>query len=157
MSLIRQAYNDGPSDRRVAPFGYLRISPCQPVPAAFRRLPRPSSPVEAKASPRCPFAALVRYRTVALYSLVFYFCDLTTLASHEAFFPIDQRTLFRLPPCGKKQNGVQSPTISILHYYVASYLPGQVNSKKEMFQPHLPVRLPCYDLALIARFTLEGL
>ena len=26
-----------------------------------------------------------------------------------------------------------------------------------MFQPHLPVRLPCYDLALIARFTLEGL
>ena len=51
--------NDGPSDRRVAPFGYRRISPCQPVPAAFRRLPRPSSPVEAKASPRCPFAALL--------------------------------------------------------------------------------------------------
>ena len=50
--------NDGTSCRRVAPFGYQRISPCQPVPAAFRRLPRPSSPVEAKASPRCPFAAL---------------------------------------------------------------------------------------------------
>ena len=26
-----------------------------------------------------------------------------------------------------------------------------------MFQPHLPVRLPCYDLALVTRFTLEGL
>ena len=51
--------NDGASHHRVAPFGYLRISPCQPVPAAFRRLPRPSSPVEAKASPRCPFAALI--------------------------------------------------------------------------------------------------
>ncbi len=27
-------------------------------------------------------------------------------------------------------------------------------SKKEVFQPHLPVRLPCYDLAPVARFTL---
>ena len=28
------------------------------------------------------------------------------------------------------------------------------NSKKEVFQPHLPVRLPCYDLALVTSFTL---
>src|SRR5574344_494849 len=28
-------------------------------------------------------------------------------------------------------------------------------SKKEMFQPHLPVRLPCYDLAPITRFALD--
>ena len=27
-------------------------------------------------------------------------------------------------------------------------------SRKEMFQPHLPVRLPCYDLAPVTRFTL---
>ena len=27
-------------------------------------------------------------------------------------------------------------------------------SKKEIFQPHLPVRLPCYDLALVICFTL---
>ena len=25
-----------------------------------------------------------------------------------------------------------------------------------MFQPHLPVRLPCYDLALVTSFTLSG-
>jgi hypothetical protein len=30
-------------------------------------------------------------------------------------------------------------------------------SKKEVFQPHLPVRLPCYDLALVAEFTLARL
>ena len=30
-------------------------------------------------------------------------------------------------------------------------------SKKEVFQPHLPVRLPCYDLAPVARFTLARL
>ena len=28
------------------------------------------------------------------------------------------------------------------------------NSKKEVFQPHLPVRLPCYDLAPITSFAL---
>ena len=27
-------------------------------------------------------------------------------------------------------------------------------SIKEVFQPHLPVRLPCYDLALVTDFTL---
>ena len=29
-------------------------------------------------------------------------------------------------------------------------------SKKEVFQPHLPVRLPCYDLAPVIDFTLGG-
>ena len=29
-------------------------------------------------------------------------------------------------------------------------------SLKEVFQPHLPVRLPCYDLALVTSFTLGG-
>ena len=27
-------------------------------------------------------------------------------------------------------------------------------SKKEVFQPHLPIRLPCYDLAPVTSFTL---
>ena len=27
-------------------------------------------------------------------------------------------------------------------------------SRKEVFQPHLPVRLPCYDLTLVTNFTL---
>ena len=29
-------------------------------------------------------------------------------------------------------------------------------SRKEVFQPHLPVRLPCYDLAPVAGFTLNS-
>ena len=28
-------------------------------------------------------------------------------------------------------------------------------SRKEVFQPHLPVRLPCYDLAPVTDFTLK--
>ena len=31
--------------------------------------------------------------------------------------------------------------------------PGRL-SRKEVFQPHLPVRLPCYDLAPVTTFTL---
>ena len=28
--------------------------------------------------------------------------------------------------------------------------------EKEVFQPHLPVRLPCYDLAPVTGFTLDS-
>ena len=33
---------------------------------------------------------------------------------------------------------------------------GKLCSKKEVFQPHLPIRLPCYDLAPVTSFTLGG-
>jgi hypothetical protein len=40
-----------PHDRsRVSPFGNLRINVCLPLPEAYRSLPRPSSPTDAKAS-----------------------------------------------------------------------------------------------------------
>jgi hypothetical protein len=39
--------DDWSSTRRVAPFGHLRINSCVPIPAAFRSLPRPSSPLKA--------------------------------------------------------------------------------------------------------------
>ena len=38
----------------VAPFGHARIKGCSHLPAPFRRVPRPSSPLIAKASTRCP-------------------------------------------------------------------------------------------------------
>ena len=38
---------------RVSPFGYLRINGCSHLPTAFRRVPRPSSPLGAKASTKC--------------------------------------------------------------------------------------------------------
>ena len=39
--------DDWPSTSRVAPFGYLRITSYVPIPAAFRSLSRPSSPLGA--------------------------------------------------------------------------------------------------------------
>ena len=39
---------------------------------------------------------------------------------------------------------------------VVSLTAMQQSSRKEVFQPHLPVRLPCYDLAPVTSFTLGG-
>ena len=43
-----------PLRRWVAPFGDPRIKACSRLPKAFRSVPRPSSPLGAKASTRCP-------------------------------------------------------------------------------------------------------
>ena len=40
----------------VSPFGHLRINVCCQLPGAFRRLPRPSSPLTAKASTVCAYS-----------------------------------------------------------------------------------------------------
>ena len=45
-----------PPKRWVSPFGYLRMNGCSPLPATFRSVPRPSSPLKAKASTRCSYA-----------------------------------------------------------------------------------------------------
>ena len=44
---VRPLSGDYSSNSRVAPFGYLRIDRYVPVPAAFRSLSRPSSPLRA--------------------------------------------------------------------------------------------------------------
>ena len=36
----------------------------------------------------------------------------------------------------------------------AERIKNYIRSKKEVFQPHLPVRLPCYDLAPVTSFAL---
>ena len=46
---------DRPPACRVAPFGNPRIEGCLHLPAAYRSLPRPSSPYGAKASVVCPY------------------------------------------------------------------------------------------------------
>ena len=50
MSLCIQLMVTGHDSSGVAPFGNLRINACLPLPEAFRCLPRPSSPLCAKAS-----------------------------------------------------------------------------------------------------------
>ena len=66
-----------PSVGQVAPFGYLRINSYLRIPAAFRSLSRPSSPLRAKASPVCPF--LLSFFTIPLG--IYFFQDVKELLS----------------------------------------------------------------------------
>ena len=45
-----------PLTRWVSPFGHYRIKACCQLPGTFRRLPRPSSPLTAKASTVCAYS-----------------------------------------------------------------------------------------------------
>ena len=46
---------------RVPPFGHPRINAYSQLPAAFRSVSRPSSPLIAKASSKCPYLSLDSY------------------------------------------------------------------------------------------------
>ena len=54
-SSLGSRFHNRSSTCQVAPFGHLRIKPRLQVPAAFRSLPRPSSPLRAQASPVRPY------------------------------------------------------------------------------------------------------
>ena len=47
---------------RVSPLGNPRINGCSPLPTAYRSVPRPSSPLNAKASTKCPSHRLIAFR-----------------------------------------------------------------------------------------------
>ena len=49
-----------PSGCWVAPFGHARIKSRLPIPEPYRRLPRPSSPLEATGIPRAPLTQISR-------------------------------------------------------------------------------------------------
>ena len=55
----------------------------------------------------------------------------------------------------KKTIVLNQKTGTVFRFFVS---PGTVLkrtiSRKEVFQPHLPVRLPCYDLALVTDLAL---
>ena len=65
---LRVILGDGPSARRVAPFGYLRINVCLQLPVAFRSLPRPSSPPDSLGILRSLFSSFSR-ESLSLYRL----------------------------------------------------------------------------------------
>ena len=76
-------------------------------------------------------------------------------------------TATRRTPHGERMDGTGRMHCPRLSCLVPSRRPGgtahtirrtlifhERRSRKEVFQPHLPVRLPCYDLAPITSFTL---
>ena len=71
-----------------------------------------------------------------------------------------------MPPPRQRPKGQASPTRALPRLSWETWLnsappdsPGlhpqsRAGSRKEVFQPHLPVRLPCYDLAPVTRIAL---
>ena len=160
----------GNGPRRVAPFGDPRVVGHVPLTAAYRSLSRPSSASSAKASAVCPYHLLfstVRYihtQRAAVLAARAIRCDLlekenivfVTLCGSQGArggpsgpgtapregAPRDLAAWTRRvrPPNGKICNRLNLSKEVVL-------------PRKEVIQPHLPVRLPCYDFTPLTLHT----
>ena len=92
----------------------------------------------------------------------------TELQPQNKFLAVDQVGLRGLEPRTSSLSGMRSNHLSykpkkylvwvIARIWVRPY-PNQRSGfllRKEVIQPHLPVRLPCYDLALVTSLTFDG-
>ena len=69
------------------------------------------------------------------------------------FSPLLRRGRGRLYYSFKKAENLLFGLLLVALFAGKKVLPDQ-GSRKEVFQPHLPVRLPCYDLTPVIGFTL---
>ena len=146
--------------RRVAPFGHLGINACVPLPRAFRSLPRPSSPPCAQAFPTC--LRLLDYITLrqaehARSSRV------TILRKSTQFDSLSHD----LPSLPLSNSGYQNnrkweldergarPTVRFSALGLRERL--LTDSVKEVIQPQVPLRLPCYDFAPVTALAFGRL
>ena len=92
----------------------------------------------------------------SLVSLICLFCPICQSSpAHSAL--ADSRGSLPLPPYRDETTEIAES--HRLHFFRLDGFASCVAkppdfSRKEVFQPHLPVRLPCYDLAPITCFTL---
>ena len=99
---------------RVSPFGNPRIKACSQLPTAYRSVPRPSSPLGAKASTRCPCQTLDRF-------------------SHK---PIQTRPKHPPKPEGQKPIQEQSPDETMTAVKSLAFLSPAIQASKS--RPLLP-------------------
>ena len=92
----------------VSPFGHLRIDVCCRLPGAFRRLPRPSSPLTAKASTVCAYS--LDHITPSRLGIT----DpaLRLLASTTRLVRQNQNACY-VPSFQRARTGLQRPAVSI--------------------------------------------
>ena len=60
----------------------------------------------------------------------------------------------KIPARLNSRSGGRTPKSKYLNEVFTRRIVRIIFSRKEVFQPHLPVRLPCYDLAPVTGFTL---
>jgi hypothetical protein len=159
-SLPSIAYVFSDERRRITgaglPHSEIRGSkPVQRLTAAYRSRPRPSSAPGAKASTVCPYYldGELRDRPKAVTEM-----NTHLLLALSAVFKL-RRGLGRGIPAG----GLSKLSSAIRASRGASHLWTQVRStsreclpRKEVIQPQLPLRLPCYDFTPITGPTFDG-
>src|SRR6266700_4156433 len=123
---------------RVTPFGNPGITACLQLPQAYRSLPRPSSPPCAKASTVRPYAL----------DLSVSVCFLTSTHTTRQLSKNEKKRRWpSVESAGDKFRGL-SPR-ALRHGLTR-------RSRKEVIQPQVPLRLPCYDFAPVTELTLDG-
>ena len=116
----------GSSPWRVAPFGHPRINACLRLPGAYRCWPRPSSARRRLGIHRWPYLAWPQ----------------------RCFLPC---AVVKVLEMALRPSGSGDPENGTAHVER-----GQRLLRKEVIQPHLPIRLPCYDFTPIIGPTFDG-
>jgi hypothetical protein len=145
--------------RRVSPFGHPRINAYVRLPEAFRSLSRPSSPVRAKASTVRPCSldriSAHAHRCTWLYPAHRSFLDLrwcSRLLSTLLLTQLPNTRVFN--QSGRERVLVQCARLASLCFRHPKVLTR--GSRKEVIQPQVPLRLPCYDFAPVTELAFGG-
>ena len=160
----------GLAPRRVAPFGHLGITACVPLPRASRSLPRPSSPPCAQASPTClpslDYNRCASSRTTRIVSTSDVFLRKSHLnkgfiKSHDlpCFRCQTAQTLTSPRRTGSTIESGWTECVEAKRLRDAFPHPrvSYSRSVKEVIQPQVPLRLPCYDFAPVTALAFGGL
>src|SRR5215210_4733276 len=130
----------------------------QHLPRAYRSRPRPSSALGAKASAVCP-CSLDRKEHLRISTMEFSRCARTASARRSA-----QRTVSQSSTAHVVRNTEVDVLLGELGHLTAEAIeePNAYRSngsgipRKEVIQPQLPLRLPCYDFTPIIDPTFDG-
>ena len=140
----------GLASSRVSPFGHPEITAHVQLPQAYRSLSRPSSPLDAKASTVC----LIAFDLNSLYCGVDSLHPVPRLAPADTHHP-GHSIVKERREVNRKGNGAERGRHQRTFGHRTGPAPTRC-SRKEVIQPQVPLRLPCYDFAPVTELTFGG-
>jgi len=170
---------------RVSPFGYLRINACLRLLVACRSLPRPSSAYGALASTLCSssldfFVDSPKTNLLSLPMIAHWVWNRNDLIFSNLVLPIQLSRCVGYPPSLRRdtanpeddternlrKRNLFEPDGSLfdrIHFWLRHRPRNELGCfhprflpRKEVIQPHLPIRLPCYDFTPVIDLTFGG-
>src|SRR5688500_16171908 len=139
--------------RRVSPFGHPGITAHVQLPQAYRSLSRPSSPLDAKASTVC----LIAFDLTSLCSSVRTQQAAPDQIPHTRRIPARAGIRQHHPSLNCQRAKREASDKWSTGDFRDSFVRGKPRlleiSRKEVIQPQVPLRLPCYDFAPVTELT----